>query len=112
MSQTSAPLGWINFWKPIDAWYYASPGERASYLAQRAEIARLAEGAGARRVGSYKCRGRSSWPRFEVWEFPSLETLVQMTERLEAVGHYRYFAESNTVGRRYTSVPDPESWEL
>src|SRR5712692_6730390 len=112
MPQTSEPLGWVKFWKPTDAWYYASKEERGRYLAQQAEIMAQAEATGARRVGSYKCRGQSSWPRFEVWEFPNLETLVQMTERLESIGHYLYFAESNTVGRRYTSAPAPESWVL
>jgi hypothetical protein len=112
VEQSSQPLGWINFWKPKDDWYYLAPDARRAYFDQYVEVVKRAEGAGARRLGSYKCRGQSLWSRFEVWEFPDLRVLVEMNQALEEIGHYQYFAEDNTVGRRYDREPDPNTWVL
>lgn len=110
METQTQPLGWVNFWLPKDDWYYLRDEERRAYLAKHAEIVEQAEAKGVRRIGSYKCRGQSTWPRFDLWEFPDLETLIEMNERLEEIGHYRYFAEENIVGRRYERSVEPDGW--
>lgn len=112
MEHSSQPLGWINFWKPKDDWYYLSPDRRQAYFDQYSEVISKAEAAGAKRIGGYKCRGQSLWARFEVWEFPVLGVLVEMNQALEEIGHYQYFAEDNTLGRRYERDHDPNSWVI
>ncbi len=106
------PIGWVKHWTPKDDWYYLQPDERRSYLESFAQVVARAQGRGARLMGTYKCRGQSKWARFEVWEFPDLQILIDMSNELEAIGHFQYFAEDHTVGRRYERTGDPESWVL
>lgn len=98
------PIGWVSFWKPRDAWYY-STGERRSELLERWNVIRSrAETAGAEVTGHYECRANSEWARMSVWQFPTLETLLNMLDELEEAEYYQYFAEENLLGRR-TTVP-------
>jgi hypothetical protein len=106
------PIGMIKFWKPKDDWYYLSPADRKVYLDSYANVVRRAEKSGAKLLGSYKCRGQSTWARFEVWEFPDLRDIIDFTNNLEEIAHFRYFAEENTVGRRYEKLNDPTSWVI
>ncbi len=105
-------IGWVKFWKPKDDWYYLEAAARAAYLDEYRRLVAQATAQGARLLGAYKCRGQSSWSRFEVWEFPDVQSIIDHTNRLEEVGHYQYFAESNSVGRRYEKAGTPESWVL
>lgn len=106
------PIGWMKFWKPKDDWYYLEPTQREAYLKAWDTVVERATEEGARLLGVYKCRGQSSWSRFELWEFPDLDTLVRFSNNLEEIGHYQYFAEDNTVGRRYERVGDASSWVI
>jgi hypothetical protein len=104
------PIGWVKFWTPKDDWYYLEPAERNAYFDGYAEIIDRVQGRGARLIGTYKCRGQSTWARFEVWEFPDLQVLIDLTNDLEEIGHFQFFAEDHTVGRRYERSADPGSW--
>lgn len=108
----NTPVGWVKFWKPKDDWYYLDPEERQTYLNDYVAATEDVTAQGARLIGTYKCRGQSTWSRFEVWEFPELHLLIDFTHRLEEIGHFQYFAEENTVGRRYEKAGDAESWVL
>jgi hypothetical protein len=108
----SEPIGWIKFWKPKDDWYYLESTERQAYLDAYANVVARASEQGARLVGTYKCRGQSQWARFELWEFPDLQAVVDLTNALEEIGHFQYFAEENTIGRRYERRGDPQSWVI
>ena len=113
MSDTSTqPLGWIKFWKPKDDWYYLPPAERQTYLNNFAKVVARANERGARLIGTYKCRGQSPWARFEVWEFPDLQVLIDLSNDLEEIGHFQYFAEDHTLGRRYERVGAADSWVI
>ncbi len=113
MSDTSTqPLGWIKLWKPKDDWYYLEPSERQAYLDAFANVIAGATEQGARLIGTYKCRGQSPWARFEVWEFPDLQVLIDMSNELEEIGHFQFFAEDHTVGRRYERRGDANSWVI
>jgi hypothetical protein len=113
MSDPSAqPLGWVKFWKPKDDWYYLEPGERQAYLDSFAKVVAYATERGARLVGTYKCRGQSPWARFEVWEFPDLQILIDLSNQLEEIGHFQYFAEDHTLGRRYQRTGHADSWVI
>ena len=105
-------IGWVKFWTPKDDWYYLDKKERERYLEAFEQAANDARKAGAQLVGVYKCRGQSEWMRFEVWEFPSLEQIVDFTHSLEAIGHYQYFEEDNTVGRKYERTGSKSSWVI
>ena len=106
----SQPLGWIKFWKPKDDWYYLAPSERQSYLDDFARVVDQTTQKGGRLIGTYKCRGQSIWARFEVWEFPDVQTLIDFSNELEEIGHFQYFAEDHTVGRRYERAGQADSW--
>lgn len=113
MSDASTqPLGWIKFWKPKDDWYYLSPADRQIYLDKFAQVVARATERGACLIGTYKCRGQSSWARFEVWEFPDLQVLLDLSHDLEEIGHFQYFAEDHTVGRRYERTGAADSWVI
>jgi Family of unknown function (DUF6616) len=107
-----SPIGWVKFWKPQDDWYYLTPEARQSYLDALARVTARATERGARQLGKYKCRGQSPWARFEVWEFPDLQALIDMTNDLEEIGHYRYFAEDHTVGYRYETAGQADTWVI
>lgn len=98
------PVGWLTFWKPKDAWYYAASREREKLLARWAAIRQRALDAGARLVGDYECRANTTWARVSVWEFPGLEPLLAMLDALEEAEYYRYIADDNVLGRR-TDAP-------
>ena len=106
------PLGWIKFWKPKDDWYYLNPSERQTYLDDFEKVVKQATERGARLMGAYKCRGQSSWARFEIWEFPDLPVLIDLSSALEEIGHFQYFAEDHTVGRRYERAGQADSWVI
>lgn len=106
------PIGWIKLWKPKNDWYYLEPGERQLYLKAYAEVIDRAREKGAKLLGAYKCRGQSEWARFELWEFPELQCTIDLTNDLEEIGHFQYFAEDNTIGRRYERRPDAQSWVI
>jgi len=108
----SKAIGWVKFWKPKDDWYYLESDERQLYLDGYAKATNRAQLAGARLLGAYKCRGQSEWARFELWEFPDLQNIIDLTNDLEEIGHFQYFAESNTVGRRYERNMDAEGWAI
>jgi len=110
MNDNSYPIGWIKFWKPKDDWYYLRPEERQVYFDGFKRAISRAESRGARLLGVYKCRGQSPWARFEVWEFPDLQVLIDLTNELEEIGHFQFFAEDHTVGRRYERTGDARSW--
>ncbi len=113
MNETeNEPIGWVKFWKPKDDWYYLDPATRQSYLDAFTRVTTSAIERGARLLGTYKCRGQSSWARFEVWEFPELQVLIDLTNDLEEIGHFKYFAEDHTVGYRYERAGDAHSWVL
>lgn len=109
---TSEPIGWVRFWKPTDDWYYLDTETRQAYLEAFESVKSRVLEQGAQLLGAYRCRGQSPWARFEVWEFPNLETLIEMTHALETIGHFQYFAEDHTVGRRYEFQGDYQSWML
>jgi len=106
------PIGWVKYWKPKDDWYYLTPAERQTYLDNFARVTRAAMEKGARLLGTYKCRGQSPWARFEVWEFPELQAVIELTNNLEEIGHFRYFAEDHTVGTRYERTGSADSWVI
>lgn len=113
MSNTSEqPLGWVKFWKPKDDWYYLPAAQRQAYLDAYAQAVTRASQRGGRLIGTYKCRGQSCWARFEVWEFPNLQVLIDLTNDLEEIGHFQYFAEDHTVGRRYERTGNAHSWVI
>jgi hypothetical protein len=106
----SKVIGWVKFWKPKDDWYYLEPDERQVYLNAYIRAVEKAKFAGARLLGTYKCRGQSKWARFELWEFPDIQSVTNLTNELEEIGHFQYFAEDNTVGRRYERDANANSW--
>jgi hypothetical protein len=106
------PLGWVKFWKPKDDWYYLEASERQAYLDGFAQAVARATERGAHLLGTYKCRGQSPWARFEIWEFPDLQVLIDLTNDLEQIGHFRFFAEDHTVGRRYERAGSADSWVI
>lgn len=106
------PIAWVKFWKPKDDWYYLDPSERETYLNAYTELVNTVTEEGARLLGTYKCRGQAKWARFEVWEFPNLQMIIDLTNDLEEIGHFQYFAEDNTVGRRYKREGDANSWVI
>jgi hypothetical protein len=109
---SSQPLGWIKFWKPKDDWYYLEAAERQDYFDAFDSAVAKATARGAQLIGTYKCRGQSSWARFEVWEFPNLQVLMDLSNELEEIGHFQYFAEDHTVGRRYERAGEANSWVI
>jgi hypothetical protein len=109
-TESKKPIGWIKFWTPKDDWYALEEKDRKKYLDGLKVIEERAREQGGRLLGAYKCRGQSSWARFELWEFPDLQLLIEVTNELEGIGHYQYFSEDNTVGRRYEREGDPGSW--
>ena len=108
--QKQEPIGWVKFWKPLDDWYALSTPEREYYYNHYQSLAQHVVDQGAQLIGTYKCRGQSDWERFEFWEFPKLEMLIEFTNGLEEINHYLYFAESATFGRRYDRFFDAQNW--
>jgi hypothetical protein len=104
------PLGWVKFWTPKDDWYYLSSDDRQKYFDDYEKVVSQALEKGAVLIGTYKCRGQSPWLRFEVWEFPEISILIEFSNSLEDIGHFQYFEEDNTVGRKYVRSRDPNSW--
>ncbi len=105
-------IGWIKFWKPKDDWYYLESTERQVYLENFTDLVNRTLNKGAVLLGTYKCRGQADWARFELWEFPNLQAVVDFTDELEEIGHFQYFTEDNTVGRRYERKSDAASWAV
>jgi len=97
-------LSWINFYNPTDDWYYLKKKEKSIYLQKYAKVVELIEKEGAKHLGSYKCRANSEWSRFEVWEFPTIDIIVKMSNQLEEIGHYQYFEENHVLGRKYDKI--------
>jgi len=112
MSDEKRTIGWVKFWRPTDDWYTLEEGDRAKYLKDFHRAVEEAEAAGAELLGVYKCRGQSEWLSFEVWEFPDIEQLMEFTEALDRIGHYQYFKEDRTVGRKYDRAGSRSSWVI
>jgi|GEM_PF-888948 len=100
MSGQPASVGWINFWKPKDEWYYLTVYERDRLLERWESIREAAVARGAVRLGVYECRASTAWARVALWEFPDLQALTEMVDRLSEAAYYQYFAEENSFGRR------------
>ncbi len=100
MSQTEGTLGWINYWKPKDEWYYLPRQRREQLLRAWEGIRASAVDQGASRLGTYECRASTSWARVSLWEFPNLDVLTGMVDALSHADYYQYFAEENAFGRR------------
>ena len=108
--KSNQKIGWVKFWTPKDDWYYLREPEREKYLTLFNQAVRNAMDKGGNLIGVYKCRGQSEWMRFEIWEFPSVNIIIDFTQELESIRHYQYFAEDNTVGRKYQRVGSNYSW--
>jgi hypothetical protein len=93
-------IGWINYWKPKDEWYYLPRDDRERLLHEWNAIRAAAAAGGANQFGVYECRASTSWARVALWEFPSLDALTTMIDALSEAGYYQYFAEENAFGRR------------
>ena len=100
MSAAPSRIGWVNFWKPKDEWYYLSRAERDRLLGEWEAIREAAIARGAVCFGSYECRASTAWARVALWEFPDLDALTGMVDALAAAAYYQYFAEENAFGRR------------
>lgn len=92
-------LGWVNFSRPRDDWYYLPRADRERLLARWSEIHDTAIAAGANQFGVYEVRATSSWARLALWEFPNLAALTGMIDALSDAEYYRYFIEENTFGK-------------
>lgn len=106
------PLGWIRYYTPKDDWHYLSVDERDRYLTDFKHLVDATCQKGARKIGTYKCRGQSPWMRFELWEFPSITLLIEFSNELESIGHYQYFEEDHSVGRLYDPDYSPNHWTV
>ncbi len=93
-------LGWVNFSRPRDDWYYLPRPERERLLDVWQQIQSTAMAAGAQRFGVYEVRASTCWARLAIWEFPELSVLTTMVDALSEAEYYRYFAEENAFGRR------------
>lgn len=100
MSEATPRIGWVNFWKPKDEWYYLSAAERERRLGRWESIRAEAIAGGAVCLGSYECRASTAWARVSLWEFPDLDALTGMVDALAEASYYQYFAEENAFGRR------------
>ena len=94
-------LGLINFYNPTDDWYYLEEQEKSIYLQKYNKVVEHVKSKGAQLLGSYKCRSNSEWSRYDVWEFPSIEIIVEMNNQLEEIGHFQFFEENHVMGRKY-----------
>ena len=94
-------LGWINFYNPTDDWYYLEEQEKTIYLQKYNKVVEHVKSKGVQLLGSYKCRSNSEWSRYDVWEFPSIELIVEMNNLLEEIGHFQFFEENHVMGRKY-----------
>ena len=110
MNDEKNMIGWVKYWTPKDDWYYLSEEEREKYINQYNQIVEKTKESGADLIGVYKCRGQSSWMRFEFWEFPAVEDIIEFTNQLEEIGHYQFFEEDHTVGRKYQRNTQKDSW--
>jgi hypothetical protein len=100
VSDASERIGWINFWKPKDEWYYLARADRERLIGEWEAIRAAATEAGATRLGTYECRASTAWARVSLWEFPQLDVLTRMVDALAGSAYYQYFAEENAFGRR------------
>ena len=100
MTDAAERIGWINFWKPKDEWYYLSRDERERLMGEWEAIRTAAKSEGARQLGTYECRASTAWARVSLWEFPELDVLTRMVEALADAAYYQYFAEENAFGCR------------
>ncbi len=100
MNLAGQPLGWINYWKPKDDWYYVPQDRREQLLIEWERIRRIAAAQGANLQGTYECRASTPWARVSLWEFPDLEVMIGMVDALSDAGYYQYFTEENAFGRR------------
>jgi hypothetical protein len=107
---TEKTIGWVRFFKPVDAWYGLNPDQRQAYYRSYQALIEQAQTKGAKIIGTYRCRGQSRWERFETWEFPDLDVLIEFTSGLEEMDHYLYFEESNTFGQKYQRQYEPSTW--
>ena len=110
--ENSQKIGWIKFWTPKDDWYYLDENGRDEYISSFNKIVEDAKKTGAELLGVYKCRGQSIWMRFEMWEFPNVDGVIDFTRKLEGIGHYQYFEEANTIGRKYERTGDKDNWVI
>ena len=94
-------FNWLNFFNPTDDWYYLTDKERKKYLVNYLKIVEATKKKGAKLIGSYKCRSNSEWARYDIWEFPSIEIIVEMNNELEEIGHFQFFEENHVLGRKY-----------
>ena len=94
-------LNWLNFFNPTDDWYYLTDKEWKKYLGNYLKIVEATKKKGAKLIGSYKCRSNSEWSKYDIWEFPSIEIIVEMNNKLEEIGHYQFFEENHVLGRKY-----------
>lgn len=92
-------LGWVNFSRPRDDWYYLAHADREQLLDSWQQIHAAAVTAGAQRFGVYEVRASTHWARLAMWEFPDLDVLTTMVDALSDAEYYRYFAEENAFGR-------------
>ena len=92
-------LGWVNFSRPRDDWYYLAHADRERLLHTWQQIHATAVTAGAQRFGVYEVRASTHWARLAMWEFPDLDVLTTMVDALSDAEYYRYFAEENAFGR-------------
>jgi hypothetical protein len=100
VSEAAGRIGWINFWKPKDEWYYLSREDRERLMGTWDAIRTAAMDEGASRLGSYECRASTAWARVSLWEFPDLAVLTSMVDALADAAYYQYFAEENAFGWR------------
>ncbi len=97
-------LSWINFYNPTDDWYYLKEKDKTTYLQKYAQVVEQIKSEGAKLLGSYKCRANSEWSRYDIWEFPTIDIIVKMSNQLEEIGHYQYFEENHVMGRKYNKI--------
>ncbi len=100
MRDAEEKLGWINYWKPKDEWYYLPRHRREQLLRDWEDIRAWAIAQGASRLGTYECRASTPWARVSLWDFPNLDVLTGMVDALSNAGYHQYFAEENVFGRR------------
>ena len=82
-----------------NSWHQLTPEQREQHLDK---VRTALEEVGARNIVTVKSAPYDEqWQYFGLEEFPDIEAVGQFVERLQDIGHYRYFRTRGLMGNEY-----------
>jgi hypothetical protein len=106
-----ATFSLVEIWRPRPGWHELTQAHKHEFHLRAQAVLQTMFDKGAKLLGIHRCRALSEggWDVFAYWQMPSMDLVIELSERLERLGWNVYFDQVNYVGKTITAEEYTES---